>query len=277
MTIMAAPELWLFRHKDARWVQLTLHARRLDRTEGVKGRATRHVYTTYKSAAAVQSAAKEQRHEIHSERYLRVARLGKFVDLPEADWLDTATLARKRKPVLAGKPVGPIETRVAALDAIDGVVVTLKRGKPATAKALDAAERALGKPLPPSLRAFLGKHDGLTVEWKLAAHGWGVAFEVFSLRALLEERKLRGATVELKGGLLLPICPTYGREVVGALLRDRGEAKIVELLDPPDSKHYDLAPSFATLVEKAAANYFVITGRRDVAERALPAMRKVLR
>jgi hypothetical protein len=274
---MPTPELWSFRHADARWVQLALHPRQLHRTEGVKARASSHVLTRFASAAAVKRAASEQRHALHRDGYRRVARLGRFVPVPVEAWRETEPRARTRKPAIAGTPAGALEARVAALDAVEGLVITYRRGKPARASALAAAEKQLGRPLPPSLRAFLAKHDGLRVEWKLASHGWGVAFEIFSLREMLKERRFRGDSVELDGGLLLPIAPTFDQPVLGALLRAGREAKIVELMDPPDGEMRPLAPSFAAFVDKAVRNHFVVTGRSAVSDRQLPAIRKVLR
>lgn len=270
------PEIRSFRRKDGSWAQLTIHPRRIDRQQGVKGRCVTAEYTLYKTPEAVKTAASNLTHAIHAEKFLRVKRIARFVPLPVDQWRDTRLSVKPRKSALRGPPTTPLERMVARLEATPGVVLTFKRGKPATAKALAAAEQQLGQPLPPSLRAFLAQHDGLCVEWVLDEHGWQVAFEIWSLREILTERKWRGATVQIKGGLLLPIAPTYDAPVLGALLRGKGEAKIIESLDPPDGERYALAPTFAAFVTRAVSTFFVKTGRHDVSEKWLPAMRKVI-
>jgi len=272
---MAHDEVMLFRHVDRRWVQVVVSARRIDRTDGVKGRGLSHVYSTYKNPEAVRRAGADMRSAIHREGYRRVAKLGRFTPVPPEAWQDAATIAKPpRRPAITGKPRDALEARVAQLDAAPGVTLRFKRGKPASAAALAAAAKQLGRPLPASLRAFLLAHDGVSVLWKLDEEGWGVAFEIFSLREMLKEAKRRGAVLDTKAGRILPIWPTHDRPVLGVVLRDRGEAKVVEWMDPPDGKPAVLAPDVATFVAKAVASYFVIANRRDIARTWLPAMRR---
>jgi hypothetical protein len=270
-------QVMLFRHQDARWVQLEFSLRRVDRIEGKRGQGLSHVYTIYKTPAALANARSQLRSDICSAGYRIVSKLGRYQPVPFEEWRDTALLVKRRKSVLRGPAKSALEKRVVELEAVPGIALQLKRGKPASAKALAAAEKKLGVPLPRSLQRFLAEQDGLLVEWRLDDEGWGTAFEIFSLSEMLKEWKFRGAQLKTKRGSLLPIGPTFDRPVLGALLGKKGEAKIVEVMDPPDGKTFTLAADFASFVEKAVKNYFVITGRHDVAERALPAMRKRFR
>jgi hypothetical protein len=70
---------------------------------------------------------------------------------------------------------------------------------------------------------------------------------------MLGEWKSRGPILDLKkAGRLLPISPTFDAPILGALLRDKGEAKIVEWRYPPEGKLTLLAPSFDEYVAEAA-------------------------
>lgn len=249
--------------------------------EGVKGRGLTCVYWSYGTADARRTAQWEMIAAIHQKRFRRVTRLARFVPVPENACRDARQAAPQKKKRAAAAATRaartPLEARLAQLEAAPGVKLRRRFGKPASASALASAEKQLGRPLPASLRAVLAEHDGLLVAWALEEEGWNVALEIFSLRGMLKEQKRRGATLDTKAGRILPLSPTYDRSVLGAVLRDRGEAKIVWWLDPPHGKPVVLAASMAALVKKAVESYFVVTGCHDVSEKWLPRMKRRFR
>ncbi|HUQ08039.1 MAG TPA: SMI1/KNR4 family protein [Kofleriaceae bacterium] len=273
---MADDELLAFQHADGRWARVTVYVRRIDREDGEKGRGVSYVYSIYKSPAAVAKARAALLADLKRAGYRAVSKIKGYKFVPQDQWRNAALVAARSKPVATTAPKSPLEARVAQLQSTDGVAIHVKRGKPASAKALAAAEKTLGRPLPPSLRAFLAAHDGLLVEWTLDAKRWGVAFEIWSLREMLAERKQRGAILDTKAGHILPISPTFDAPILGAVLRDRGEAKIIEWRYPPEGKLTVLAPNLAAYVASTVKNYFVVTGRNDVSEKWLPEIRRLV-
>jgi hypothetical protein len=140
---------------------------RIDRLDGVKALGQSHVYTIYRNPDATRRARSEMRNAIHRDGFRRVAKIGRYQPVPQEAWRDTALLPKKKtRSVLKGAARNPLEKRVAKLESQPGVVLRYRHGKPASEKALAAAEKQLGRPLPPSLRTFLAEHDGLLVEWR---------------------------------------------------------------------------------------------------------------